>query len=613
MSSPSTSTTSVASFGSEANDSISKVEYRFPPNGLRANYFPGLEDLCLYQAGGHHPVHLEDGLGDKKQYRVIEKLGTGGFGNVWLCRIVNRIPTEYVAVKILMAEASVDQSKGKEAKNLSRLLELAKADPDITKYCLLPLDQFVIEGPNGTHQCFVYPAAGPRVGKISIRAPNPTRTLRRMVRQAVEAMAALHRQGICHGDFRPGNILLRLDGLNGLPEEEACEYFNWPEVCDITVKEGYPKPRDSAPEYLVLPAEPDDDHLANAANLCVIDYGEAFDASSPPENGVGIPLPYCAPEIILEGSCGVASDIWALAATIFEIRTGRKLVELLDDYDSNYLDDLVQMLGPMPEPWWSTTWEDRGDYFLDELDADGRALPADGSLPLSNMSIVDRMRGNVLHSFLGEGKGRIRFMVPEKEKPIFEDLLKMMLRWKPEDRPSAEEVLKHPWFALEDEDEEVVPMELEVEPEDEETEDETESDGEGDGEMSDAEMEGANERGNEPNSNHEISSTVDNKNDHMENEKDNQADNEADVPKANLKDDQKDDEDVNEPVAYQRVEQMECHKDDQDETLKVNSPVEKVQKNSLVSEKSGLLKVAVDTRFRGVAAWVKKALKWSRK
>jgi hypothetical protein len=99
----------------------------------------------------------------------------------------------------------------------------------------------------------------------------------------------------------------------------------------------------------------------------------------------------------------------------------------------------------------------------------------------------------------------------------------------------------------------------------------------------------------------------------MENEKDNQADNEADVPKANPKDDQKADEDVNEPVAYQRVEQMEYHKDDQDETLKVNSPVEKVQKNSLVSEKSGLLKVAVDTRFRGVAAWVKKALKWSRK
>jgi serine/threonine protein kinase len=199
MSSPSTSRSSVSSEDSETTNSASIAEYHFPPNGLWAEPEPGLEDLCLYQSGGHHPVHLEDRLGDKKQYRVINKLGTGGFGNVWLCRNVKCKPTEYVAVKILMAELSNDESNSREAKNIRRLQELAKVDADLEKYCLLPVDEFVIEGPNGTHQCFVYPVAGPSAGKFSIQVPNPTNTLRRVIRQAVEAMAGLHRHGVCHG------------------------------------------------------------------------------------------------------------------------------------------------------------------------------------------------------------------------------------------------------------------------------------------------------------------------------------------------------------------------------------------------------------------------------
>jgi serine/threonine protein kinase len=217
MSTHSTSSTSCSSDGSKTNDSASVVEYRFPPNGLCTEPEPGLEHLHLYQSGGHHPVHLLDLLGDKKQYRIIGKLGTGGFGNVWLCRNVKRTPSEYVAVKILMAELSSDESNSQEAENIRRLQEVAKIDPDIKKYCLLPLDEFIIEGPNGTHQCFAYPVAGPSVGKISIRVPNPTNTLRKIVRQAVEAMAALHRHGVCHGgkahkqaSFRPNAVTPQL-------------------------------------------------------------------------------------------------------------------------------------------------------------------------------------------------------------------------------------------------------------------------------------------------------------------------------------------------------------------------------------------------------------------
>lgn len=44
------------------------------------------EDLENYEPGGFHPVHLGDVYDD--QYRVVHKLGFGGFSTVWLARNV---------------------------------------------------------------------------------------------------------------------------------------------------------------------------------------------------------------------------------------------------------------------------------------------------------------------------------------------------------------------------------------------------------------------------------------------------------------------------------------------------------------------------------------------
>lgn len=157
-----------------------------------------VENEWDYLRGGHHPVRITDCfVGPKGQYRVINKLGSGGYGNVWLCRIRHRRPTEYVALKILVARDSGED--GRELSNVRRLQELAKTVPELERYCLLPLDEFKLEGPNGTHQCFVYPVAGSQVEEIWNIVAEPHEYLRSLSRQAVEAMALLHRNGICHG------------------------------------------------------------------------------------------------------------------------------------------------------------------------------------------------------------------------------------------------------------------------------------------------------------------------------------------------------------------------------------------------------------------------------
>ncbi|KAL2798036.1 hypothetical protein BJX66DRAFT_334384 [Aspergillus keveii] len=116
-------------------------------NAREDNEWPG-----YYTAGGHHPVHLDDYLGDQKQYRVLHKLGVGRGSLVWLCRVRDSEPAQYVAVKILTAEHS-DHAQNRELEMATHLQEIALRNPDIAEYCCLPLDKFRIEGPNGSHQC----------------------------------------------------------------------------------------------------------------------------------------------------------------------------------------------------------------------------------------------------------------------------------------------------------------------------------------------------------------------------------------------------------------------------------------------------------------------------
>jgi len=151
-----------------------------------------LEDLEFYQLGGYHPIHLGDELGPPGRYRVIHKLGHGGFGTVWLCR--DSQASRYVAVKVMTADLSSDLIL-----DLS-LLELDQAIPG-ADYIALPLDRFSLTGPNGTHQCIALPVLGARVspGFWHSMDMDPGAILRKMCLQATQALNFLHQNGICHG------------------------------------------------------------------------------------------------------------------------------------------------------------------------------------------------------------------------------------------------------------------------------------------------------------------------------------------------------------------------------------------------------------------------------
>jgi hypothetical protein len=127
-----------------------------------------LEKLHGFRPGGYYPIHLQDELHDG-QYRVIHKLGHGGYATIWLCRDQHADTPSYVAVKILIASEAEKDSCGEVllAANLTREGEaVEKVDKvPVGQHLCLPLKQFVSQSPNGTHIGLVY--------HIKIRAACP--------------------------------------------------------------------------------------------------------------------------------------------------------------------------------------------------------------------------------------------------------------------------------------------------------------------------------------------------------------------------------------------------------------------------------------------------------
>lgn len=258
-------------------------------------------------------------------------------------------------------------------------------------------------------------------------------------------------------DFTPANVALRVSGLDGLSEEQLIDALGKPDITQVKIENTEEVHNlSTAPQYLVHPVN----FTKLGADLvtdqaCVIDFGESFKTSEPPDD-LGTPQPYRSPELVLDRKAGVASDLWALACTLFEIRTGRKLFGTFDDDPDDLLYVMALLLGKLPEPWWSE-WEARKDCFEDEADTQGRVVKSantDESIPSDLPWIVQDPRSFEetlapgLYYLDADGEPLAHRDISKEERDVFSDLLSKMLKYRPEERPSTSEILEHPWFKM---------------------------------------------------------------------------------------------------------------------------------------------------------------------
>lgn len=354
------------------------------------DYDEGAESISDYKLGGLHPTHLGDLLGPDGRYKVVHKLGHGGFGTVWLCRDLEK--NRWRAVKILAASHSTGHCA--DLRICEMLSDLSIREKDVhVSHVVVPEDHFWHEGPNGNHLCVVMPVLGPNVEDAARKYHHQEEPLKRICYQLVLAMKFLHGKGICHGDFRPSNICYIMKGLDDLDEEDLMRVLGRPKLlCYVddgeydwhSDFEGYGEEAglqediedelydteeahsssnaeeddtqecgDShEPRYIVVTPYLDESSQYVSDDIAVIDFGESFLASNAPE-ATGIPLSYRAPEGFFENcdTFGFGSDIWALGCSIFEVRN--KGQPFLNGGLWSLLAYWEDLIGPLPEPYRS--------------------------------------------------------------------------------------------------------------------------------------------------------------------------------------------------------------------------------------------------------------------
>jgi serine/threonine protein kinase len=147
-----------------------------------------------------------DGIGHGallgKRYRVVERIGGGGMGELYLATHLSR-PGRF-AVKVLRAALREDAAAVTQFAVEARMLGLLK-HPNVVQ--LLDFD--------GDGACpFIameYLDGSDLARRLRERGPMPFDRVSRIVRQIAAALDLAHARRIVHGDIKPGNVVLVVD------------------------------------------------------------------------------------------------------------------------------------------------------------------------------------------------------------------------------------------------------------------------------------------------------------------------------------------------------------------------------------------------------------------
>jgi serine/threonine-protein kinase SRPK3 len=113
--------------------------------------------------------------------------------------LTNHRSETYVALKIAIADS---RAISQEHKVLNLLQNIDREQPG-ARHVMRSLERFLIDGPNGSHDCFVLELLGPSVADLlgtrygGRRLPGGP--AKRIARQSLEGLSFLHSQGIGHG------------------------------------------------------------------------------------------------------------------------------------------------------------------------------------------------------------------------------------------------------------------------------------------------------------------------------------------------------------------------------------------------------------------------------
>ncbi|KAJ5543912.1 kinase-like protein [Penicillium frequentans] len=393
----------------------------------------GIERLENYRPGGYHPIQIGDHFHGR--YRVVHKLGHGSYSTVWLAR--DEKSNKYVALKVCTASANP-----KEAEILSTLTRPRCLPVNHPGMEMVPsiLDRFIIRGPNGHHACYVTTPA--RASLAGVKDGSWIRLFqldvaRSLAAQLVLVMDYVHTQGIVHGDLHLGNILLKTTpDFDQLSLTQLYEKYGAPESDPVVRLDGNPLVS-GVPSHGIFPiwlGKASEEITLSETRILLADFSESFFHAKEQRYESRAPLVNRPPEARFEpsDSLSFSSDIWTLACTIWTMIAQRPLFEGFLATDDDMTCEHVDTLGVLPLEWWEK-WDARRLKFTED------ARPINRN---HLRSWCDRLEDSVQQPRRDSG---IQTFDARETKAFF-DMLRPMLSFRPEDRPTTKQILESEWM-----------------------------------------------------------------------------------------------------------------------------------------------------------------------
>jgi serine/threonine protein kinase/membrane-associated phospholipid phosphatase len=223
-------------------------------------------------------------VGEKlAHYRVIERLGSGGMGEIYLAedtRLDRR-----VALKVLPPEAVANKEK------LLRFQVEAKAVAAMNHPNIVTIHG--VEEDRGTHFIAMELVDGRTLRELIPRGGMPMREFFRIAEQLTEAVAYAHDSGITHRDLKPDNVMVTTSGHVKVLD------FGLAKLVDKPAQDTF-----------------DGATLVDGVNL---------PASNLTEDGALLgTIPYMSPEHVNGRGVDHRSDLFALGIILYEMLTGER-------------------------------------------------------------------------------------------------------------------------------------------------------------------------------------------------------------------------------------------------------------------------------------------------
>jgi serine/threonine protein kinase len=135
-------------------------------------------------------------------YRILDKLGEGGMGEVYRARDTKL--GRHVAIKVLPRDFARDSERVQRFEREARLLAAVNHPAIATIHG--------VEDADGTPALVMELVEGPTLAEKLAKGRLPVAEALSIARQIAEALEAAHARGVVHRDLKPANIKLRPDG-----------------------------------------------------------------------------------------------------------------------------------------------------------------------------------------------------------------------------------------------------------------------------------------------------------------------------------------------------------------------------------------------------------------